>query len=55
MREGEVVLTDLWFGLHEKRVAAAESVPINDALKERVRREFPPPENLDFRMTVASG
>ena len=50
MREGEVVLTDLWFGLHEKRIAAAENVPVNDALKERVRREFPPPENLDFRM-----
>ena len=55
MREGEVVLTDLWFSLHEKRIAAAENVPINDALKERVRREFPPPENLDFRMQAASG
>jgi tetratricopeptide (TPR) repeat protein len=55
MREGEVVLTDLWFSLHEKRIAAAENVPVNDALKERVRREFPPPENLDFRMQVTSG
>ena len=54
MREGEVVLTDLWFSLHEKRIAAAENVPVNDALKERVRREFPPPKNLDFRMQAAS-
>jgi tetratricopeptide (TPR) repeat protein len=55
MREGEGILTDLWFSLHEKRIAAAEGVPVNDALKERVRREFPPPQNLDFRMQVTSG
>jgi tetratricopeptide (TPR) repeat protein len=55
MREGEVVLTDLWFSLREKRIAAAEGVPLDDALKERVRREFPPPENLDFRMEATGG
>ena len=54
MREGEVVLTDLWFSLQEKRVAAAENIPIDDALKARVRREFPPPEHLDFRMQVTN-
>ena len=54
LREGEVVLTDLWFGMHERRLAAAENVPINDELRQRVRREFPPPAHLDFRMHVAN-
>ncbi len=50
VREGEVSLTDLWFSLHEHRLASAEHVPIDDALKHRVRREFPPPHRIDFRM-----
>lgn len=52
LREGEVVLTDLWFAYQEKRVSAEEGVEIDGALKERVRREFPPPAELDFRMGV---
>jgi len=50
MREGEVALSDLWYGVQERRIAAAEGVPIDDALKERVRRECPPPRQIDFRM-----
>ncbi|MCP4639102.1 MAG: DUF5107 domain-containing protein [bacterium] len=50
IRECEVTLTDLWFTLHEKRTAEAEGVPIDDALKQRVRNEFPPPAHIDFRM-----
>ena len=50
MREGEVALSDLWYRLQERRIAAAEGVPIDDALKERVRRECPPPRQIDFRM-----
>ncbi len=50
MREGEVSLSDLWYRMHEKRLAAAENISIDDELKERVRREFPPPKRLDFRM-----
>jgi hypothetical protein len=49
-REGEVTLTDLWFGLHEKRLAAKEHVPLDEELRKRVRREFPPPARIDFRM-----
>ena len=49
-REGEVTLTDLWFPLHEKRLAAKENLPIDDTLRHRVRREFPPPPHIDFRM-----
>ena len=50
MREGEVSLSDLWYRMHEKQLAAAENIPIDDALHERVRREFPPPAHIDFRM-----
>jgi len=51
IREGEVALTDLWFGYQERRLAAAEHVPLDAALRQRVRREFPPPRNIDFRMS----
>ncbi len=52
IREGEVSLTDLWFAFHEKRLAAAGKVPVDDRLRERVRRDFPPPRFIDFRMYV---
>ncbi|MHB0939154.1 MAG: DUF5107 domain-containing protein [Armatimonadota bacterium] len=54
MREGEVSLSELWFNLHEQSLARQEGVPIDDALKARVRREFPPPADIDFRMVVES-
>lgn len=50
IREGEVTLTDLWFAFHERRIARAEGVPIDDALRARVRRECQPPRRIDFRM-----
>jgi len=50
IREGETVLSDLWFAMHEIRVSKAEGVKIDAAFKERIRREFPPPSRLDFRM-----
>jgi len=54
LREGEVALSDLWFGMHERRLAAEEGAPLDDALRERVRREFPPPRHLDFRMSATT-
>jgi hypothetical protein len=50
LREGENTLSDLWFDFHERRLSAAENVPIDDALRSRVRQEFAVPEELDFRM-----
>ena len=50
LREGEVSLSDLWYGLHEQRLSAEEGVEIDDELRDRVRREFPPPAHIDFRM-----
>jgi len=52
VREGEVTLTDIWFALQEKKLAASEKVPVDEALKKRVRLEFPPPPNIDFRMIL---
>ncbi len=50
VREGETILTDLWFAMHERRIADAENAVIDDALRRRVREECPPPANLDFRV-----
>jgi tetratricopeptide (TPR) repeat protein len=52
VRECETSLTDLWFAYHEERISEAEGIPIDDALRERVRRECVPPKNIDFRMTA---
>jgi Domain of unknown function (DUF5107) len=52
IREGEVSLTDLWLAFQAKRIAAAEKIPVDDKLRERVRREFPPPRQIDFRMSL---
>lgn len=50
IREGEVTLTDLWFAYQEQRVAGEEDVQVDDSLRARVRRDFPPPRHIDFRM-----
>ena len=51
LREGERSLSHLWFEYHEQKLARLEKVKVDEALKERVRREFPVPEHLDFRMS----
>lgn len=48
--EGETTLTDLWFAMHERRLAQQEGIAIDESLRARVRREFPPPAHIDFRM-----
>jgi hypothetical protein len=50
LRESETFLTDLWFGMHERQIAALEGCPIDAHLRSRVWREFPPPAFIDFRM-----
>ncbi len=52
IREGEITLSDLWFTYHERRIAAAEGVPVDDKLRERVRLQYPPPRHMDFRMAT---
>jgi hypothetical protein len=50
MREGERTSTSIWFELQARLVAQREGVPLDDALRERIREELKPPAHLDFRM-----
>jgi len=50
MREGEVLLSDVWEKLFLFKISKAENKPIDEAMLERVRRENPVPVFLDFRM-----
>jgi hypothetical protein len=52
IQEGELTLSELWFGLQERKLALAEGVEVDDDLRARVRRDFPPPYAIDFRMSV---
>lgn len=49
IREGEASLSDIWFELQERKLAAKEGLPIDEALRKRVRKEYPPPKHIDFR------
>jgi hypothetical protein len=49
IREGARDLSDLWFGLQAKRMAAAGR-PLDAALLEEVKRTCPPPASIDFRL-----
>ncbi len=55
VREGQTAPTDLWFTLMEQRLAAAHGGLVDAALRQRVRRECPPPLELDFRMVESPG
>ena len=50
IREGEVTLSELWFEYHARRISQAEGIPMDDDLRRRIRREFPPPMHIDFRI-----
>jgi tetratricopeptide (TPR) repeat protein len=50
IREGEITLTELWFAYQARKIAAEEGIARSKELYERVRRECPPPANIDFRM-----
>ncbi|WP_243063892.1 DUF5107 domain-containing protein [Humibacter sp. RRB41] len=52
LKEGESSLDGLWLDYQTTRLAAEEGVPIDDAVRERASRGFPPPERYDFRMRV---
>lgn len=51
VREGEIVLSDLWFELHTRRLAAQTGEPVSPALRQKVRALYPPPARIDFRMS----
>ena len=49
LREGEVLLSDLWIQLH-KKILVRDGAADDSELDARVLREFPLPRHLDFRM-----
>ena len=51
LREGERSLSHLWFEYHEQRLSNEQGIPIDDVLRARVRRAYPVPEIIDFRMS----
>ncbi len=52
LREGERSLSHLWIAYHVQRLHVEENVAIDETLHARVRREFPLPPELDFRMST---
>jgi hypothetical protein len=52
LREGERSLSQLWFEFHEQRLSVEEGQPVDETLRTRVRRDFPVPQAIDFRMSV---
>lgn len=52
LREGEKSLSQLWFDYHTRRLSETENIPINDALRARVQRDYPLPPQFDFRMVI---
>ncbi len=50
MREGEILLSDLWVRLWMKKISVREGLPLDENLRARVLQEYPVPEQLDFRM-----
>lgn len=50
VREGEATLTDLWFEYHERRIASEQGVSVTNEIRKGVRRDFPLPAKIDFRM-----
>jgi uncharacterized protein DUF5107 len=50
VREKETILSDLWFGWHERRIAKERGCLIDHNFREMIRREFPPPTQFDFRL-----
>ncbi len=49
LREGENALTEIWFDLQARRLAAGEQSPVTDTHRARARKEHPLPRHLDFR------
>ena len=52
IREKETILSDLWFGWQEKRLARERGMAMDDHLRREARRDFPPPVRFDFRLTT---
>ena len=49
VREGETQLTDIWFEMRARQVAAETGQQLDDTLRQEVKRRYPPPASIDFR------
>lgn len=52
LREGEQLLSDLWYTLHEKKAMAGRDRPLSDLERRQLRDACPPPARIDFRMAI---
>lgn len=50
IREGETLLTDLWYRLQADKIAKEEGIPLSAALMDVVKKTLVPPAAIDFRM-----
>lgn len=50
-QEGDTHVAYLWFTFKAKTVARQTGVPFTPELVQRMRKEFPPPRHLDYRMS----
>jgi tetratricopeptide (TPR) repeat protein len=50
IREGEVLLSDIWIQLHKRMLVKNENAADDDMLEQRVLERYPLPKKLDFRM-----
>ena len=49
IREGETMLTDLWFELQARKQAAESQQPLTAQLRQSVKAGCKPPARIDFR------
>ena len=50
-QEGDAWVSTLWFTFKAKVIARETTTPMTPDLLARVRKEFPPPRHLDYRMS----
>ncbi|WP_127588760.1 DUF5107 domain-containing protein [Paenibacillus koleovorans] len=50
IREGEVLIIELWYKYNAKQLARARNVEVTDSILEEAKVQFPPPKNIDFRV-----
>ena len=51
IQEGQTLLSDLWFEWQARKRAAQSGEPLDEALRQAVKRDCTPPARIDFRMS----
>ncbi|MFD2114576.1 DUF5107 domain-containing protein [Paenibacillus yanchengensis] len=50
IREGETLITDLWYEYHAQKIATERGELLHDDHLNLAQQQFPPPTNIDFRI-----